>query len=67
MKKKKLLNTSEYKTISELKESLSGTGYSVYPEMQVNTVLSIDADDYLSKKEKQTLNTASLKSVSNLE
>lgn len=59
MKKKQLLNTSEYKTISELQESLSGTGYSVFPEIQVNNVLSNDASDYLSKKEKQTLNTAS--------
>lgn len=59
MKKKKLLNTSEYKTFSEIQESLSGTGYSVFPEIQVDNVLSIDADDSLSKKEKQTLNTAS--------
>ena len=59
MRKKNLLNTSEFKTISELKESLSGTGYSVYPEIQLNNILSIEADDSLTKKEKQALNTAS--------
>lgn len=59
MKKKKLFNTSEYKTITELQEALYGTGYSVYPEIQVNNVLSFEDDDPLTKKDKKTLNTAS--------
>jgi hypothetical protein len=59
MKKKKLLNTSEYKTISELQESLEGTGYFVVPQIQFKEVLVADVHDSLSKKEKQTFNTAS--------
>ena len=62
MKKKKLFNTSEYKTITELQEALYGTGYSVYPEIQVNKVLSFEDDDPLTKKDKKTFKEKGVRS-----
>ena len=59
MKKKRLFNTSEYKTLTELKEALEGTGFSVYPEMQLKNVMRLEKNDKISRKERNTLNTAS--------
>ncbi len=58
MKKKKLFNTSEYKTVSELREALEGTGYFVHPEMLIKNVIEMDKNEKVSKKERQTFNNA---------
>lgn len=60
MKKKKLFNTSEYKTVIELREALEGTGFYIHPEMQVNKVIELEKNEIISKKERNTFNTASL-------
>jgi len=59
MKTKKLFNTSEYKAVFELRETLEGKGFYVHPEMQVKNVIQIEGNDIISKKDKKTLNTAS--------
>jgi len=59
MKKKKLFNTSEYKTVSELREALEGTGFYVHPEMQVKQVIELEKNENISNKERNTFNTAS--------
>lgn len=59
MKKKKLHNTSEYKTYKELREALKGTGFKIESEMQVSKVIEREDHDKLSKKDKQAFNNAS--------
>ena len=59
MKKKKLFNTSEYKTVSELRTTLEGSGFYIHPEMQVKNVIEIEQDDETSKKDRSTFNNAS--------
>lgn len=59
MKKKKLFNTSEYKTVIELRDALEGTGFYIHPEMQVQKVIELEKNEKISKKERNTFNTAS--------
>lgn len=59
MKKKKLFNTSEYKTVIELREALEGTGFYVHPEMQLKNVIKLEENDKISKEDRNTFNNAS--------
>lgn len=58
MKRKKLFNTSAYKTSRILERVLNETGCRVYPELALSLVLDVDGDA-LSRQEKNTLNTGS--------
>jgi len=58
MKKKKLFNTSEYKTVIELRKVLEGTGFYIHPEMQLKKVIELEDRETLSIKDKKTFNTA---------
>ena len=59
MKKRKLFNTSEYKTVIELRKAIEGTGFYIHPEMQVKKVIELEKHEVLSKKDKKTFDTAS--------
>ena len=58
MKTKKLFNTSEYKTFTEILKALEGEGFYIYPEMQLRKVIEFDEGEIIPKKEKETFNTA---------
>ncbi|CCK80761.1 DUF2726 domain-containing protein [Desulfobacula toluolica] len=58
MKKRKLFNTSEYKTVSELREALEGTDYYIHPEMQIKNVIELEINEKISKKDRRAFNNA---------
>jgi len=58
--RKKILNTSEFKTSHTLNECLDGTGYYILPKQKVCEILDTHVENPpLSRKEKQSYNDAS--------